>query len=580
MAGHTPAQQHSRRSRRSGGAARSAEPVPDAASGESHVLPLAAGAAVGGLVVLAAVLRPLTAHHTFGHVEGALVAFLDFFVGVFVLLALTATVVCGLLAAYRALLTPKLRVLAQQVHRGTAVVALVCLAVHIAVKTGEGHISPAGSLFPFAGGTDLAVGLGVAAAYLMVIAAVTGAVRGRFAGRLRPGTWRVLHASAYVSWAFGLAHGLAAGRSAKPFVFWGYGICGAFVLLVLLLRVLALLSGRDGPRRAGLRAYEPGPVAQDALDALSVARRPDRPAARRTSAAAAPGTAPRPGAGAGTGPGFGTGHEAVQDYLFDTGQMPALSRQAAAARPAGGQFAGPSATGAYPTARAGHHGTRQAGAPLAGAGHPGHGVHAAHGGSGPQVPHGTARWSGGRFTEARGTFHDTGQYAAVSRPHPDSGAFAAVQGTFFDTGQFAVVQQAGPDSGYARQAPYGAGTYGSGAHGTGTYDPQAYDARGAATYDARGAGTYDPRLAGTYDARGAGAHTTGSSTAGTDAGGSYSGAPYAGASYSGTTPYARDAYGAAPADPGRTAGPSYPAWAWVPVPGGAGAAGAHPAAGR
>ncbi|WP_329457977.1 hypothetical protein [Streptomyces sp. NBC_01497] len=506
---------HPRRTRRSNAAVRPATPGQDTARRESPVLPLAAGAGVGGLVVLAAAVQPVLAQGTLGHVESALVAFLDFFVGVFTLLALTATVVCGLLAAYRSLLTPKWRVLAQQAHRGTAVAALGCLVVHIAVKVGEGHISLVAALLPFAGGTRLAVGLGVSAAYLMVIAAITGAVRGRFAARPRPGTWRVLHATAYVCWAFGLAHGLAAGRPAKPFVLWGYGICAGFVLLVLLVRVLAFVTGTDGPRRArtGLRAYEPRAVDQDtldALDALSLARPgPGQAAsgASRTGGSARPAhtdrtphVAVQAGAFAGAPahePYPGGQFAVVQERLFDTGQIPLVARHTTAHTRTVGQFT----TGSFATGQ-----------------------------------FATGQYSGGRYS------HDTGGFAAAGQPPAETAQFAATQQTFFDTGQFATVRQPGHGGGFERQAVYDTGAYGAGfpdAPGTGS------------------PGTGSP---------GVGSFDTGSPTV-RRGNGQY------GTSQYGTSQYGTGQYATGPVDPGRLTAPSYQTWAWVPGPGDTGAAG-------
>ncbi len=190
---------------------------------------------------------------------GRLMAFMDYFAGVFTLLSLTAAVVCGLAATDRLVLSPRQRVAMQSVHRATAVAALGFLAVHIAVKVAELHATPLAALLPFAGGATFAVGLGTLAADLLVLTAATGAVRGRFAGSRRPWLWRVLHSGAYACWPIALAHGLTAGRAAAVWVLWSYGLCVAAVGLALLVRLLGA-AGRGTARRRTLRtlhAYRP-----------------------------------------------------------------------------------------------------------------------------------------------------------------------------------------------------------------------------------------------------------------------------------------------------------------------------------
>jgi hypothetical protein len=187
-------------------------------------------------------------------------AFLDYMAGVFTLLALTAAVVFGLAATDRLLLTPRRRVALQSAHRAAAAASLGFLAVHIAVKVYDQEATPLAALVPFAGGANLAVGLGVVAADLMVFVAVTGVLRGRFAAGRRPWLWRAMHGTAYASWPVALAHGLSAGREAAEWVFWGYGLCAAAVALALAVRLLGALGHRSAARRTrhALRAYEPG----------------------------------------------------------------------------------------------------------------------------------------------------------------------------------------------------------------------------------------------------------------------------------------------------------------------------------
>ncbi len=198
-------------------------------------------------------------------------AFLDYFAGVFTLLSLTAVVVCGLVATDRLVLSPRLRVAMQSVHRAGAVGALGFLGIHIAVKVIERHTAVQNAVVPFTGRVALAVSLGTLAADLLVLIMATGVFRGRFAGCRRPWLWRVLHSTAYACWPIALVHGLAAGRQAHVWVLWGYGLCAALVALALLVRGLSYLGHRRslGRRRRGVKAYRPASARPAALAALS-----------------------------------------------------------------------------------------------------------------------------------------------------------------------------------------------------------------------------------------------------------------------------------------------------------------------
>ncbi|MFJ8198906.1 hypothetical protein [Streptomyces sp. NPDC096152] len=202
---------------------------------------------------------------------GRVMAFLDCFAGVFTLLSLTAVVACGLAATDRLMLTPRLRVAVQSVHRASAVAALGFLTTHIAVKVVGRHVAPLTAVAPFTGGAALPVSLGAIAADLLVLITATGVLRGRFAGSRRPWLWRVLHSTAYVCWPVSLAHGLTAGRKAHPWVIWGYGLFAALVALALLVRALSCLGRHRNlsRRRRGAKAYRPAAVRPAALADLS-----------------------------------------------------------------------------------------------------------------------------------------------------------------------------------------------------------------------------------------------------------------------------------------------------------------------
>ncbi|MFI0979329.1 hypothetical protein ACH4SP_20295 [Streptomyces sp. NPDC021093] len=169
-------------------------------------------------------------------------AALDFTTGVLTLVSLTASVAWGLLATDRLLLRPRHRLVAQGVHRATAVASLGLLLLHITVKATLGHVSLLAALLPFAGGlsgTSVLVGFGSLAGLLMIVAATTGALRSAFAtpGRI-PGRWRALHMLAYPAWCSALLHGLFTGRPAAAWVVTMYALCLATVAAALSLRLL------------------------------------------------------------------------------------------------------------------------------------------------------------------------------------------------------------------------------------------------------------------------------------------------------------------------------------------------------
>ncbi|MBT2488988.1 hypothetical protein J7E96_10710 [Streptomyces sp. ISL-96] len=194
--------------------------------------------AQGGLTAAALILIPLLA------VAGSdsLRAALDFTTGVLSLVSLTAAVAWGLLATDRLLLRPRHRLLAQGVHRATAVASLGFLLLHVTVKVSLGHVALLGALVPFGlgvSGTSGLIGFGSLAGFLMVVAASTGALRSAFAtpGRTA-GRWRSLHMVAYPAWGSALVHGLFAGRPAAGWVVTMYALCLAAVVAALSLRLL------------------------------------------------------------------------------------------------------------------------------------------------------------------------------------------------------------------------------------------------------------------------------------------------------------------------------------------------------
>ncbi|MGW1959911.1 cytochrome b/b6 domain-containing protein [Streptomyces sp. NPDC001935] len=198
--------------------------------------------------------------------------FLNFGAGVLSLVSLSCSVIWGLVATDRIFLNTRQRLVAQAVHRTTAVSSVAFLLLHITVKIALDHTSLLSALVPFSLGlTGIGglIGLGSLAGLLMIFTAVTGALRSAFASPAPVAArWRAMHMLAYPAWCAALVHGLYAGRAAKPIFTILYSLCLLAVMGALALRtspapfkhkvaakVLALIGGGNARGfREGLEA--------------------------------------------------------------------------------------------------------------------------------------------------------------------------------------------------------------------------------------------------------------------------------------------------------------------------------------
>lgn len=172
--------------------------------------------------------------------------FLNFGAGVLSLVCLTCSVIWGLVAQDRMILNTRQRIIAQGIHRVTAVASIAFLLVHVGVKLALDHAGPLAALIPFslafAGGDEIPgsaflIGLGSLAALLMIFVGITGALRNRFASPAPVAArWRAMHMLAYPAWCAALIHGLFAGRPAKTFFMVCYELCVVAVAAALALR--------------------------------------------------------------------------------------------------------------------------------------------------------------------------------------------------------------------------------------------------------------------------------------------------------------------------------------------------------
>ena len=249
------------------------------------------------LFVLAGVLASVNTPRG-SDILAAVQRFLLFYAGVLALVALTAAVGVGVMAADRIVMTPASRVVAQAVHRAVSFAALAFLAIHIVLEIFAHRSHVIDAFVPFlAHGRTFYIGLGTIASDLVVILVVTGIARGRFATG-RPWTWRAIHATAYLAWPLAIVHGLLAGRAAKPYVDWSYGACLAAVGLALIIRLVATLRGsrETAPYPVPDRATSPLPAVMPAMTPGEFHDLRAVPRARRTPRALPPGAASGPAA--------------------------------------------------------------------------------------------------------------------------------------------------------------------------------------------------------------------------------------------------------------------------------------------
>jgi hypothetical protein len=169
----------------------------------------------------------------------------EFYMGVLTLVSLSITVMVGLLATDRMVMSVRQRVLLQSAHRTTGIIAVAALGIHLATKLSMGRMSLLDVFIPFiAKNQTFYIGLGTIAGYLLVSVFWTGIVRARFAGRGKPWMWRSLHSGAYLAWPIALLHGLNAGRAAASWVIVSYIVCVLMVLVALAVRLSVSLGRR------------------------------------------------------------------------------------------------------------------------------------------------------------------------------------------------------------------------------------------------------------------------------------------------------------------------------------------------
>jgi DMSO/TMAO reductase YedYZ heme-binding membrane subunit len=190
-----------------------------------------------GIVVIVALLALTSVGHV---IDAATQHFMLFYAGVFALIGLCASVGLGLVATDRMFLNPGHRVLIQSAHRAASFGAVAFLIIHIITEVLAQRVHVLDAVIPFLSPfRTFYIGLGTIASDLIILLVITGILRGRFNASGKAWRWRAIHYASYLSFVFGVWHGLLGGRTGKPYVDWSYGFVVAFVLLGLAVRVFS-----------------------------------------------------------------------------------------------------------------------------------------------------------------------------------------------------------------------------------------------------------------------------------------------------------------------------------------------------
>jgi DMSO/TMAO reductase YedYZ heme-binding membrane subunit len=193
--------------------------------------------AIAGIVVIVAFLALTSIGHV---IDAATQHFMLFYAGVFALIGLCASVGLGLVATDRMFLNPGHRVFVQSAHRAASFGAVAFLIIHIITEILAQRVHVLDAVIPFLSPfRTFYIGLGTIASDLIILLVITGILRGRFNASAKAWRWRAIHYTAYLSFVFGVWHGLLGGRPGKPYVDWSYGFVIAFVALGLAVRIFS-----------------------------------------------------------------------------------------------------------------------------------------------------------------------------------------------------------------------------------------------------------------------------------------------------------------------------------------------------
>src|SRR5690348_4269041 len=217
---------------------------------------------VSAIIVIVAVLAVTKIGHV---IDAATQHFMLYYAGVLALVGLTGSVLLGLVATDRIVMTPGHRVMAQAVHRAFSFGTLAFLIIHIVTEILAQRSHVIDAVLPFLSPyRTFYIGLGTIASDLIVLIVVTSILRKRFTAHGKAWRWRAIHYTSYAAFVLGVMHGLLGGRAAKPYVDWSYGFAIALTALALTVRFLIIslrpAARADAPRGTGRPGY-PVPAA-------------------------------------------------------------------------------------------------------------------------------------------------------------------------------------------------------------------------------------------------------------------------------------------------------------------------------
>jgi DMSO/TMAO reductase YedYZ heme-binding membrane subunit len=295
------------------------------------------------VAVTAVIVLVLVTTKTGRDIDAATQRFMLFYAGVFALIGLTGSVLAGLLATDRIIMTPGNRVMAQAVHRAMSFGALAFLIIHIVTEILAQRAHVIDAVIPFLSPyRTFYIGLGTIASDLILLIVVTSILRRRFTGHGAAWRWRAIHYSAYAAFVFGVLHGLLGGRAAKPYVDWSYGFAIALTAIGLAVRFLVIslrpkesLSTPPGGERGRAANGSPLHAAAMSLAQSQLGGNPVQVLPPALAARAAAAGQPDTGAWNALPP--------VQAWSVASGPQPALISQPSAEPPAYATQATPSA---------------------------------------------------------------------------------------------------------------------------------------------------------------------------------------------------------------------------------------------
>jgi hypothetical protein len=220
------------------------------------------------IVVLVAVL---VMTKTGRNIDAATQRFMLYYAGVLALVGLTGSVLLGLVATDRIVMTPGHRVMAQAVHRAFSFGTLAFLVIHIVTEILAQRSHVIDAVVPFLSPyRTFYIGLGTIASDLIVLLVVTSILRKRFTAHGKAWRWRAIHYTSYVAFVFAVLHGLLGGRTAKPYVDWSYGFAIAVIALGLAVRFLAISLRPKESLPSSPSADRPRPAGSSSLHAAAM----------------------------------------------------------------------------------------------------------------------------------------------------------------------------------------------------------------------------------------------------------------------------------------------------------------------